>query len=135
MAAAGRELPRDRNSHGSRSERLCQPKRRCVRAQKDLDENWTVDAGGGYWINPGDRNFWISGVLLQRKLGEALVVGAEVFHRTPNTTDGLALTGLNVGATYDFSEHHHLLVSAGRGLRNASAADQFTWFLGFEFTN
>jgi hypothetical protein len=104
-------------------------------AQKDLDANWTIDAGGGYWLNPGDKNYWFSGVLLRRKLSDALVAGIEIFHQTPDVQGGAALTGFNVGATYDFDEHHHLLVSAGRGIENADAADQFTWYLGFEFTN
>jgi hypothetical protein len=104
-------------------------------AQKDLDEEWTLDGGGGYWINPGDRNYWFTGGLLQRKLSDALVAGVEVFHQTPNIEGAHALTGFNVGATYDFDEHHHLLVSAGRGLQNASATDQFTWYLGFEVTD
>lgn len=104
-------------------------------AQKDLDENWTIDAGGGYWINPGVRNYWIAGVLLQRKITDALVAGIEVFHQTPSVQAVPALTGFNLGATYEFSEHQHLLVSAGRGIANVTATDQFTWYLGFEFTN
>ena len=104
-------------------------------AQKDIGENWTIDMGGGYWITPGDRNHWFAGALLQRKLSDALVAGLEVFHQTPDVAGGAPLTGFNVGATYDFDAHHHLLVSAGRGLQNAGATDQFTWYLGFEFTN
>jgi hypothetical protein len=104
-------------------------------AQKDLGANWTIDAGGGYWINPGDRNYWYTGALLQRKINDALVAGIELFHQTPNVQAGPALTGFNVGAIYDFDEHHHLLISAGRGLANATVTDQLTWYLGFEFTN
>ena len=104
-------------------------------AQKDLDANWTLDAGGGYWISPGDKNYWFTGVLLQRKLSDTLVAGFEVFRQTPNVPGGSALTGFNVGAIYDFDEHHHLLVSAGQGIETANATDQLTWYLGFEFTN
>ena len=103
--------------------------------QKDLGANWTVDAGGGYWINPGQKNYGFAGVLLQRKLSDTLVAGAEVFHQMPVVEGGAALTGFNLGAVYDFDEHHHLLVSAGRGLQNATDTDQLTWYLGFEFTN
>ncbi|HLY05427.1 MAG TPA: hypothetical protein VKR31_06740 [Rhizomicrobium sp.] len=119
------------NGFASRSVDLFLP----LWAQKDLDENWTIDAGGGYWINPGDRNYGFAGVLLQRKLSDALLMGAEVFHQTPNVQGIPPLTGFNLGATYDFNEHQHLLVSAGRGIANVSATDQFTWYLGFEFTN
>lgn len=109
-------------------------------AQKDLDANWTIGGGGGYWVNPGEANYWFTGLLLQRKLSDALVAGAEIFHQTSSiggvaAPTGAPLTGFNVGAVYDFNEHHHLLVSAGRGLQNVTATDQFTWYLGFEFTN
>lgn len=119
------------NGFASRSADLFLP----LWAQKDLDANWTIDAGGGYWINPGDRNYWFAGALLQRKLSDALVLGAELFHQTPNLRGIPPLTGFNVGATYDFNEHQHLLVSAGRGIANVTATDQLTWYLGFEFTN
>jgi len=120
-----------RNGFASRSVDLFLP----LWAQKDLDANWTIDAGGGYWITPGDRNYWLTGALLQRKLSDSLAAGVEVFHQTPNAAGGQALTGFNLGAIYDFDDNHHLLVSAGRGLGTASAADQFTWYLGFEFTD
>jgi hypothetical protein len=105
--------------------------------QKNLDENWTVDAGGGYWINPGsgNRNYWFSGILLQRKLGDTLVAGVEIFHQTSDTEGGRAGSGFNLGAIYDFNEHNHLLLSAGRGLQNATATDQFTWYVGYKITN
>lgn len=101
-------------------------------AQKDLDANWTVDAGGGYWINPGARNYWFAGALLQRKITDSLVLGIEAFHQTPLDFGTAAITGFNVGATYDFNEHNHLLISAGRGL--ADVSDQFTWYIGYEIT-
>lgn len=103
-------------------------------AQKDLDENWSVDAGGGYWINPGQQNYWFAGALLQRKITDALVAGVEVYHQSPPTLGGYSITGFNLGATYDFDAHDHLLVSAGRGLANAGASDQLTWYLGYEIT-
>ena len=106
-------------------------------AQKSLDENWTVDTGGGYWINPGsgNRNYWFSGVLLQRKLSDALVAGIETFHQTSDTEGGRASSGINLGAVYDFDEHNHLLLSAGRGLQNATVTNQFTWYVGYQITN
>ena len=127
------EIPLEpaRNGFASRSVDTFLP----VWAQKDLDANWTIDGGGGIWITPGDRNTWITGILLQRKLNDSLVAGAEIFHRTPDVPGGPALTGFNLGAIYGFDEYHHLLVSAGRGLRNANATDQFTWYLGFKLTN
>jgi hypothetical protein len=108
-----------------------------VWGQKQLDENWSLDAGGGYWINPGsgNLNYWFSGILVQRKLTDSLVAGAELFHQTPSTNGGNVITGVNIGAVYDFDEHDHLLASAGTGLQNAARTDQFTWYIGYEITN
>ena len=103
-------------------------------AQKDLGANWTVDAGGGYWINPGARNYWFAGALLQRKITDALVAGIEAFHQSPVDFGTSAITGFNIGATYDFNEHDHLLLSAGRGIVNANVSDQLTWYVGYEIT-
>ena len=106
-------------------------------AQKALNENWTAGGGGGYWINPGsgNRNYWFAGLLLQRKLTDALVVGAEAFHQTSSTLDGRASSGFNLGAIYDFDEHNHLLISAGRGLQNATVTNQFRWYVGYKITD
>jgi len=105
-----------------------------VWAQKYLDGNWTIDGGGGYSIDPGDRNFWVAGLLVQRKLSKALAVGVEAFHQSPGTDGEPAFTGFNVGAVYDLDEHVHLLISAGRGLQNANRSDQATWYVGYEIT-
>ena len=45
---------------------------------------WSSDAGGGYWINPGDnrKNYWFTGWQMQRELSEMLAVGAEIFYAT-----------------------------------------------------
>jgi hypothetical protein len=47
---------------------------------------------------------------------------------------GKATTGFNIGAIYDFDEHHHLLVSIGAGLQNASQTNLFSWYLGYQIT-
>jgi hypothetical protein len=79
---------------------------------------WTTYGGGGYWRNPGqgNRDFWYIGWLLQRRLGERAALGAEVFYTTPDQVGGEANLRFNVGLVLDLSEHHHLLVSAGRGM-------------------
>ncbi len=106
-----------------------------VWTQKDLDQNWTLDAGGGYWIDPGDRNSWFAGALLQRSVSNALVIGVEVFHQAPSVEATPAFTGFNVGAVYDFDPNNHLLLSAGRGFVNANSSDQLTWYVGYEITD
>jgi hypothetical protein len=44
------------------------------------------------------------------------------------------MTGFDVGATYDLSEHWHLLASAGSGLQNRHATNQFSYYLGLQWT-
>jgi hypothetical protein len=105
-------------------------------AQKSFGK-WTVDAGGGYWINQGgggDKNFWFSGVLVQRKVTDRLSVGGEIFHQTADTVDGDDSTGFDFGAIYDFNEHDHFVFSAGRGLQNADTTNEFSWYVGFLLT-
>jgi hypothetical protein len=42
--------------------------------------------------------------------------------------------GFNVGAIHDFDEHNHLLMSAGRGLQNASDTNRFSWYIAYQIT-
>jgi hypothetical protein len=42
--------------------------------------------------------------------------------------------GFNVVAIYGFDEHNHLLMSAGRGLRNASDTNRFSWYIAYQIT-
>lgn len=103
--------------------------------QKDF-EPWTVYGGGGYWINPGfgNKNFGFVGIALWRKMTEALNLGVEVFHQTAAVEGEPGMTGFDVGATYDLSEHWHLLASAGTGLQNRPATNQFSYYLGLQWT-
>ncbi|MDA8230113.1 MAG: hypothetical protein M0006_02120 [Magnetospirillum sp.] len=107
---------------------------------------WITDAGGGYWINPGpgNKNYWFVGGSLQRKVTDSLTLGGEVFHETAFLTGGPGTpgfplgsrdaTGFNIGAVYDFTENYHLLVSAGRGLQNVAATNEFSYYVGYQWT-
>lgn len=94
---------------------------------------WTTYGGGGYWLNPGpgNRNWTFLGWLLQRDLGSGLTLGAELFHRTPDTAGGRPGTGFNAGGQVNFTEHEHLLFSAGRDL---SGPVRLTAYLAFQLT-
>ena len=76
---------------------------------------WTAIGGGGYWSNPGigNRNYWYTGVLLQRQVTKRLNLGGEFFYISAQTFGGVSQAGINFGGTYDFDEIHHLLFSAG----------------------
>jgi hypothetical protein len=96
--------------------------------QKDWGP-WTVDAGGGYWINPGagNRNWWFSGVLLQRQITERLSLGGELVHETADTVDGSDGTGFDLGGDFTVAGPWQLLFSAGRNVEN-TAANRFSFY-------
>jgi hypothetical protein len=98
--------------------------------------DWTTYGGGGYWINPGggNKNYWFVGWLLQRKVTDALTLGGEIFHQTATVVGGKSGSGFNLGGSYDFTDHHHLLFSAGTGFQNASTTNQFSYYLGYQLT-
>jgi hypothetical protein len=98
---------------------------------------WTTYGGGGYWIkridpNPGDRNFWQLGWLLQREINKTVSVGAELFHFTrKNDDEQHNRTGFNVGSTINITEDHHILLSAGRDFRGDN---KFSAYLAYQWT-
>jgi len=111
-----------------------------VWVQKDFGK-WTTYGGGGYWINPGpgNRNYWFTGWLLQRQVTDKLALGAEVFHQTSSMVGRGDTTGFNLGGVYDFTEHYHLLFSAGQGgllyaVDAAAVTSPITYYLGFQWT-
>jgi hypothetical protein len=103
--------------------------------QKSIGK-WTTYGGGGYWINHGNgnRDFWYVGWLLQRQITDKLTLGGEIFYQSADAVDSEDSTGLNVGGSYDINNHNHILFSAGSGLLNASETNQFSWYLGYQFT-
>ena len=105
--------------------------------QKSFGE-WTTYGGGGYWLNRddslGDKNFWYTGWLLQRKITEKLTLGGEIYHQTASKVDGVDSTGFNLGGGYDLDEHNHLLFSAGHAFRHANETNQYSWYLGWQIT-
>jgi hypothetical protein len=97
---------------------------------------WTTYGGGGYWINPGagNRNYWFAGWLLQRQITERLTLGAEIFHQTADTVGGPQSTGFTLGGFYDITENHHILFSAGRGVQDATDTNQYSYYIGYQYT-
>ena len=79
---------------------------------------WTSYGGGGYWFNPGsgNHNYGYVGWLLQRRLSELATLGAEIFYTSADRTGGDGNLRFNVGLVLDFTQSHHLLVSAGRSI-------------------
>jgi hypothetical protein len=100
--------------------------------QKSWDP-WLTYGGGGYWINPGagNHNWWYAGWMLQRQVTTNLAVGVELYHETAQSTTFRDNTDFNIGAIYDFSEHHHLLLSGGHSFQGQGA---FQTYIAFQFT-
>ncbi len=100
--------------------------------QKSIGK-WSTYGGGGYWITPGpgNRNWWYLGWQVQRQVLDNLAIGAEIFHETAKAADGRRETRFNVGLVYDFTENHHLLFSAGRGIQGPN---ELTTYLAYQFT-
>ncbi len=98
--------------------------------------DWMTYGGGGYNINPGagNRNYWFMGWYLQRQVTKQLALGGEIFHQTADSIGARDSTGFNLGGVFDFTEHHHLLFSAGRGLQNARDTNQFSYYFGYQLT-
>jgi hypothetical protein len=94
---------------------------------------WQSYGGGGYWINPGtgNRNYWLFGWQLQRELTKGLSSGAELYYTTPDQVGGDSDLSFNVGLVLDFTDHHHLLVSAGRSIVGETI---FQSYLAYQLT-
>src|SRR5579884_3896439 len=95
--------------------------------------DWLVYGGGGYGINPGagNKNWGFGGLLVQRQITAHFALGAEIYHRTAMETGGAGDTAFNVGTILDFSEHQHLLFSAGRSVDGPT---DFQVYLAWQFT-
>jgi hypothetical protein len=102
---------------------------------------WTTYGGGGYLISPGDGNLnsWFAGWVLQRQVTPQLAIGGEIFHQTAIIPGRDGTSGFNLGGIYDFTEHIHLLLSAGRGglayaVDAAALTHPFTYYTALQLT-
>lgn len=96
---------------------------------------WTAYGGGGFWHNPsaGFRDYWFSGVTIQCQTTKKLMIGAELFHTTPQVDGFGEVSGFNIGGVYDFDEGHHVMMSVGRGIQGAdkgAAYFAYQWTFG-----
>lgn len=94
---------------------------------------WTTYGGGGWWRNPGDgnKNYWFFGWELQRDMSKTLTLGAELFTQTKDADDAKSLVGFNVGTIVNFTDDHHLLVSAGSDI---NGDNRFRAYLAYQYT-
>ena len=97
---------------------------------------WIPYGGGGYWINPGPANKdWAFAALgMIRVLSEQWFVTGEVFYAGASKTGLKEQTGFDVGARYNVNDNHHVVLTVGRGLENASVTNEFTGYLAYVLT-
>jgi hypothetical protein len=103
-----------------------------VWVQKSFGD-WTAYGGGGYGINPGvgNENWGFGGLVVQRHVMKNVLLGAEVYHRTAMETGSRSDTAFNLGTVIDFTEHQHLLFSAGRSIDGPT---DFQVYVAYQFT-
>jgi hypothetical protein len=92
--------------------------------------------GGGYWLNRGanNRNYAFLGAQAQYRASDHWVLGAEVFHTTPQTLDQRSSTGFNAGGYYVIDEHAQWLFSLGKGVQNAAQTNRVSSYLGYQLS-
>lgn len=100
--------------------------------QKSMD-GWTAYGGGDYWINPGshNRNWWYSGVVIQRQMMLNLTPGIEFFHETSQEVGGQGEIGLNFGMIWDFSSLQNVIFSAGPTIQGSN---RLQGYFGYQLT-
>jgi hypothetical protein len=84
---------------------------------------WTTYGGGGLRF-ASDGRAAVLGWLLQRKVSEPIALGAEVYVTAPLNGDAAQIQ-LNLGTVVDFSDEHHLLLSAGPSFGTSAEAQAY----------
>jgi hypothetical protein len=90
---------------------------------------WSLFGGGGCAISydPG-QDFCLAGAVVTRQVLPDLRLGIEAQWQSGNAEGALNSTGIGLGATYDLSEHIHLLAYVNRGVENPAATDAISWY-------
>jgi hypothetical protein len=70
-------------------------------------------------------------VVLQRQVTKNVAIGGEIYHQTAMQSGGRFDTSFNLGTVIDFTEHQHLLFSAGRSIHGPT---DFQCYLAWQFT-
>jgi hypothetical protein len=99
-------------------------------AQKSIGK-WTIFGGGGLELEGGNQTSWQDGLAVTRDVTEALNVGVEVFHQTPDTFQP-GYTDVGFGVIQGIGKYHAFLFSFGRALAPASIHGYaaYGWRLG-----
>jgi hypothetical protein len=90
---------------------------------------WSLFGGGGCAIStdPG-QDFCQGGAVVTRQVMPNVQLGLEAAWQSANAESAPSSAGIGLGARYDFSEHMHLLAYVNRGVQNADATNDFSWY-------
>jgi len=104
-----------------------------------LEKNWgpwQVNTGAGYWMDfaAPSQNHWFMGVQVQKDLSSALTLGGEIIHDAGGAPWDGQSTGFNLGVVCNLTENDHILLSAGRGLTQVAATNEFSSYLAYQRT-
>jgi len=93
---------------------------------------WTAFGGGGLYLNagPGQRDYTLYGMAVERILSPHLTLGAELYHQGASTIGGTDTTAANVGLIQQIGTYHAILFAAGRGFHGP---DTFQAYASYEF--
>lgn len=102
-------------------------------AQKDIGK-WSLFGGGGYDVNPGkgQRDFWLTGLGVQRALTDRLMLGGEIYRQTADADDARSFSAINFGLTYRLDPHWSLLAAAGPGIEHAQTQGHATFYMALK---
>ena len=103
-------------------------------AEKDWDGGWTTLGGGCVFTDRGTKDFCRGGIVAAYLVLPNLQVGAELAHQSADTQGTQAATRLGMGARFDLNGTYHLLGYVRRGVENADATDQVSWYASVLFT-
>lgn len=98
---------------GSRRAQLLLP----MWVQRDMG-SWQVFGGGGYMLNPGagNRDYWVQGVVVLRKMQPGWQLGIEQYHQGPTSIGDRPATGFNLGTLIHLRGPVSIIGSAGQGI-------------------
>ena len=99
-----------------------------------LQKSWgrfTTYGGGGFWYNPGAKNWLFAGWQAQYDLSEVLSLGGEIYYHTADDEDSQAGAAFNLGGFLNLNASSHILFSAGQSFHGEATT---TVYLGYQLT-
>jgi hypothetical protein len=85
--------------------------------QRDIGK-WQIFGGGGYTLNPGpgNRDYWVQGLVINRQVTKGFQLGVEEYHQGPGAIGDRPITGVNLGTTIHVKGPFSLLGAFGQGV-------------------